>query len=110
MRSALDSFEVRGVRHNIDFLNAIMREDRFQDGALTTAFVDETWPDGFAGAELGDREQTVLAGVALLVAPWRVSAFLKIALMVNLQGGAIGEVAPLSPYDLAPVATRTRRS
>ena len=66
MRSALDSFEVRGVRHNIDFLNAIMREDRFQDGALTTAFVDETWPDGFAGAELGDREQTVLAGVALL--------------------------------------------
>ena len=44
------------------------------------------------------------------VAPWRVSAFSKIALMVNLQGGAIGEVAPLSPYDLAPVATRTRRS
>ncbi|MBT7647050.1 MAG: biotin/lipoyl-binding protein, partial [Rhodospirillaceae bacterium] len=66
MRRALDGFEVRGVRHNIDFLAAIMREQRFQDGELTTAFVDETWPDGFGGGVCGAREQQVLAGVGLL--------------------------------------------
>ena len=66
MRRALDGFEVRGVRHNIDFLSAIMREERFEEGALTTAFVEETWPDGFSGAECGSREETVVAGVALL--------------------------------------------
>lgn len=66
MRRALDGFEVRGVRHNIDFLSAIMREERFEEGALTTAFVEETWPDGFSGAECGTREETVVAGVALL--------------------------------------------
>ena len=66
MRRALDGFEVRGVRHNIDFLSAIMREERFEEGALTTAFVEETWPDGFSGAKCGAREETVVAGVALL--------------------------------------------
>jgi propionyl-CoA carboxylase alpha chain len=66
MRRALDGFEVRGVRHNIDFLSAIMREERFEEGALTAAFVEETWPDGFSGAECGPREETVLTGVALL--------------------------------------------
>ncbi len=66
MRRALDRFEVRGVRHNVDFLAAIMRDERFREGALTTAFVEETWPDGFSGAPCGTREETVLAGVVLL--------------------------------------------
>ena len=66
MRSALDRFEVRGVRHNIDFLAAVARDERFRAGAFTTAFVDETWPDGFAGAPFTEREERVLAGVGLL--------------------------------------------
>ncbi|MBC6439804.1 MAG: acetyl/propionyl/methylcrotonyl-CoA carboxylase subunit alpha [Rhodospirillales bacterium] len=66
MQEALNGFQVRGVRHNIDFLGAIMRDARFQSGALTTAFVDETWPDGFSGADFGERQKKVMAGVGLL--------------------------------------------
>ena len=66
MRRSLDAFEIRGVAHNIDFLAAIMRDARFVEGDLSTSFIDETWPDGFTGAELGGREETVFIGVALL--------------------------------------------
>ena len=66
MRSALDRFQVRGVRHNIDFLAAVMRDERFAAGAVTTAFVDETWPDAFAGAPFTEREARVMGGVGLL--------------------------------------------
>ncbi len=67
MRQSLDGFAIRGVAHNIGFLAAIMRNPRFARGELSTAFIEETWPDGFAGADLGPREETVLAGTALLV-------------------------------------------
>ena len=66
MRHALDSFEIRGVQHNIDFLAAIMRDPRFAAGDFTTAFIDSTWPDGFSGAPVTERERTVLTGVGLL--------------------------------------------
>ena len=66
MRHALDSFEIRGVQHNIDFLAAIMRDPRFAAGDMTTAFIDRTWPEGFSGAPVTERERTVLTGVGLL--------------------------------------------
>ena len=66
MRHALDSFEIRGVQHNIDFLAAIMRNPQFAAGDMTTAFIDRTWPDGFSGAPVTERERTVLTGVGLL--------------------------------------------
>jgi propionyl-CoA carboxylase alpha chain len=47
MRSALDAFYIRGIRHNIAFLNAIMMKQRFLDGKLTTQFIAEEFPDGF---------------------------------------------------------------
>ena len=66
MRKALDSFEIRGVQHNIDFLAAIMRNPQFAAGDTTTAFIDRTWPEGFSGAPVTERERTVLTGVGLL--------------------------------------------
>ncbi len=52
MVTALDNFRIDGISHNIDFLSAIMAHQRFRDGALTTAFIDEEYPDGFDGAPL----------------------------------------------------------
>ena len=52
MADALDRFRIDGIRHNIDFLAAIMQHDRFREGALTTAFIAEEYPDGFEGAPL----------------------------------------------------------
>ena len=47
MAAALDDFRIDGIRHNIDFLTTIMHHARFRSGALTTAFIDEEFPEGF---------------------------------------------------------------
>lgn len=52
MRVALDSFEVEGIGHNLPFLSAVMDHPIFIKGAMTTAFIEEQYPDGFQGVEL----------------------------------------------------------
>ena len=47
MVEALDSYYIRGVNHNISFLNALMIHPRFRSGELTTNFIAEEFPDGF---------------------------------------------------------------
>lgn len=64
MSEALDAFRIDGIRHNIDFLGAIMAHDRFKSGALTTAFIAEEYPDGFEGAALSEEQCRVRAAVA----------------------------------------------
>ena len=61
MADALDNFRIDGIRHNIDFCGAIMQHQRFRDGALTTAFIDEEYPDGFAGAPQSSERIEALA-------------------------------------------------
>ena len=52
MRRALDQFEVEGISHNLPFCQAVMDHPRFTSGKITTAFIDEEYPDGFTGAVL----------------------------------------------------------
>lgn len=52
MRTALDSFEVEGIGHNLPFLSAVMDHEKFTSGNMTTAFIEEEFPDGFEGVEL----------------------------------------------------------
>ena len=52
MRNALDAFEVEGIGHNIPFLSAVMDHPKFCAGNITTAFIEEEYPDGFVGVEL----------------------------------------------------------
>ena len=54
MRVALDSFEVEGIGHNLPFLSAVMDHPRFVSGEITTAFIAEEYPEGFAGVTLPD--------------------------------------------------------
>ena len=63
MADALDNFRIDGIRHNIDFCGAIMQHQRFRDGALTTAFIDEEYPDGFAGTPIDSKRVEALAVV-----------------------------------------------
>jgi propionyl-CoA carboxylase alpha chain len=64
MRDALDAFEVEGIGHNLPFLSAVMDHPRFACGALTTAFIAEEWPEGFAGATLPEATLRELAALA----------------------------------------------
>ena len=65
---ALDAFELEGVGNNIDFLSAIMQHPRFRDGALTTGFIAEEYPDGFTGAPAAPELIRSLAAVAAFAA------------------------------------------
>ena len=54
MRNALDSFEVEGIGHNLPFVAAVMDHPKFIAGEMTTAFIEEEYPDGFDGVTLDD--------------------------------------------------------
>ena len=54
MRNALDSFEVEGIGHNLPFVAAVMDHPKFISGDMTTAFIEEEYPDGFEGVTLGE--------------------------------------------------------
>ncbi len=51
MAQALDAFEIEGIAHNLPFLSAVMANPRFRAGEITTAFIDEAFPGGFAGVQ-----------------------------------------------------------
>ena len=67
MSDALDNFEVEGIGHNLPFLSAVMRQERFRAGRLTTAYIAEEFPDGFAGVEPDDHAARKLAAIAALI-------------------------------------------
>ena len=46
--TALDSFYVDGIRHNIPFLSALMHHPRWREGNLSTGFIAEEFPKGFS--------------------------------------------------------------
>jgi len=68
MRAALDRFYVRGVSHNIPFLNAVMAHPRFQEGRLSTGFIAEEYPDGFSGGEMTHEVRTAMLAAAVFAA------------------------------------------
>ncbi len=70
MRVALDRFEVEGIGHNLPFLSAVMDHPKFIAGEMTTAFIEEEFPEGFEGVELAEADLRRIAwGCAAM---WRV--------------------------------------
>ncbi|TRD16603.1 acetyl-CoA carboxylase biotin carboxylase subunit [Palleronia caenipelagi] len=64
MRVALDRFELEGIGHNLPFLSAVMDHPRFVSGDITTAFIEEEYPDGFEGVGLPDAALDRVAAAA----------------------------------------------
>ncbi len=71
MRIALDSFELEGIGHNLPFLSAVMDHERFITGNITTAFIEEEYPEGFEGVTLETASERKLA--AACAAMYRVA-------------------------------------
>ena len=67
MEIALDNFELEGIGHNLPFLSAVMGHPRFKSGNITTAFIEEEYPDGFQGVTPDADLQNVLSATALMV-------------------------------------------
>ncbi len=51
MGRALEDFHIEGLGQNIPFLNAVMDQERFRSGNLSTNYIKDEFPDGFAGTE-----------------------------------------------------------
>ena len=67
MRDALDNYYLRGINHNVAFLAAIMANERFRQGALSTDFIETEFPDGFTGAPLTAATRDILIASAVLL-------------------------------------------
>jgi propionyl-CoA carboxylase alpha chain len=63
MGEALDAFAIEGVEHNVPFVAAVMQNERFRKGALSTGFIAEEFPDGFHGLKPEGDELLTLAAV-----------------------------------------------
>ncbi|MGI9292246.1 MAG: acetyl-CoA carboxylase biotin carboxylase subunit [Gammaproteobacteria bacterium] len=66
MADALDAYYIRGVTHNISFLNNLIAHPGFRSGNYTTNFIAEEYPEGFDAttAEPANRHHVVaIAGV-----------------------------------------------
>lgn len=68
MKAALDCFEIEGIAHNVPFLSAIMDNARFISANITTAFIDEEYPDGFLGVTPTQEQLYQLAAIAAFIA------------------------------------------
>jgi propionyl-CoA carboxylase alpha chain len=51
MGRALEDFHIEGLGQNIPFLNAVMDQERFRSGQLSTNYIKDEFPDGFGGTE-----------------------------------------------------------
>jgi len=68
MTVALNSFQINGVNHNIDFLSAVMANPRFQKGKFNTGFIAEEFPSGFSGTGLSEEIKTRMYSIAAVFA------------------------------------------
>jgi propionyl-CoA carboxylase alpha chain len=64
--AAIDRYVIEGVGTNLDFLSALMQHPRFRSGEITTGFIAEEYPEGFAGA--AEKPETVRAVAAIAAA------------------------------------------
>jgi len=65
MRAALSETIIRGIAHNISFLDAVLAHERFRKGDICTNFIEQEYPAGFTGAELDSEAKRVCMAVAV---------------------------------------------
>ncbi len=51
MGRALEDFHIEGLGHNVPFLAAVMDQERFKSGAISTNYIVDEFPEGFRGTE-----------------------------------------------------------
>lgn len=90
MKTALGSFVIKGISHNISFLEAIMNNERFTSGNISTDFIAVEYPDGFIGADLTSEitENFLATSIFIFIKEQKRSA--SIADQMNAQANKVG--------------------
>ena len=65
MGRALEDFHIQGLGHNVPFLAAVMDQARFQSGKISTNYIVDEFPEGFAGTEPTAFQADALTAAAL---------------------------------------------
>nr|WP_315053759.1 acetyl/propionyl/methylcrotonyl-CoA carboxylase subunit alpha [uncultured Brevundimonas sp.] len=67
MARALEDTHLSGLGHNIPFLSAVMDQQRFRSGELSTSYIKDEFPEGFHGLTPSERQARILvaAGMAM---------------------------------------------
>ena len=65
MSRALEDTHLAGVGHNVPFLAAVMDQDRFRSGELSTAYINDEFPDGFHGVPAGPLQRDILVATGM---------------------------------------------
>ncbi len=64
MGRALEDFHIEGLGQNIPFLAAVMDQERFVSGKLSTNYIKDEFPDGFHGVEPTPAQRDLMAATA----------------------------------------------
>ncbi|MGH7020481.1 MAG: acetyl-CoA carboxylase biotin carboxylase subunit [Brevundimonas sp.] len=64
MARALEDTHLSGVGHNVPFLSAVMDQERFKSGELSTSYIKDEFPDGFRGLEPSEAQKDIFITVA----------------------------------------------
>ena len=64
MGRALEDFHIEGLGQNIPFLAAVMDQERFRSGMLSTNYIKDEFPEGFNGTAPTDFQRDLVASVA----------------------------------------------
>jgi len=65
MARALEDTHLNGVGHNVPFLAAVMDQERFRSGNLSTSYIKDEFPDGFDGVPAGALQKDVMVAAAV---------------------------------------------
>ena len=72
MRSALDKFIIRGISTNISFLSALIANEKYVSGNISTNTIAEEYPDGFHPADVPHEDPAlIIAVVGAMVRKYR---------------------------------------
>ena len=82
---ALDNFYVGGIRDNIAFCGAVIDQERFRLGDITTAYIADEFPEGFKGIEASEWQTKSMICVAAFINSFETRRASKISGRISEQ-------------------------
>jgi propionyl-CoA carboxylase alpha chain len=101
MGRVLEDFHIEGVATNLPFLAAVMDQDRFQSGELSTNYIKDEFPDGFDGTAPTRFQTDVLTAAG---------AYMHRALAARARTIGNGLAGPLTRAEWIVVVGKTKRA
>ncbi len=65
MKTALSAYVIEGIAHNIGFLCSVLANPRFIAGDISTNFIAQEYPEGYANGKLTDDVRRIFLAVGL---------------------------------------------